>query len=134
MPRRVEREAPLRELSRQPAGVFVIARPFHGLPAPLERGCIVLTMTSVAQTLQRAFSAHATVYSGRPEEHDRILDVLETEPSKRLEIFGQDSDRSCFFTVEESAIVVRQRLVAHMSKNVSLRMVTRWNLVGAALL
>jgi hypothetical protein len=51
------------------------------------------------------------VDAGRSEEHDRILDVLLPEAAERLEVLGQDPDRTCVRALEEFVIVIRERLL-----------------------
>ena len=47
-----------------------------------------------SQFFQRALAPLAAVHARRTEEHDRVLDVLLPEPPERLEILGEDPERS----------------------------------------
>src|SRR5262245_2365764 len=77
------------------------------------------------QFLQGTFSHLAAVHAGGAEEHDRVLNVLQPEPPKRFEVFGEDPDRAPVGALEEVFVVVRKWLmglalmILHVRKTVS---------------
>ena len=103
--------------ARQLARVLVVARP---LDAPCAtsaaRASIVLVGVAHAarlQRLQRALGPLAAVDARRPEEHDRVLDLLVLEAAQRLEVLGQDADRPRLVALEKLRVQVRERLLRH---------------------
>src|SRR5262245_50104334 len=79
-----------------------------------------LTAFRGPQVQQCLLGCFAAVHAGGPEEHDRVLDVFSLESSGRLEILGQDANRTGVGGVEEVGILVSERLlVRHAEKTVS---------------
>src|SRR4029079_14728077 len=106
----------------QLARIVLVARPLDRLAAPLEQREVLARAPRAAapQPLQRARRVESAVHPRRAEEHDRVLDVLGLEPPQRLEVFGEDPERARFVALEELRVHVRQRLVGHPRKTVSL--------------
>src|SRR5262245_3914712 len=114
----LERQAPLRQQTRQLARFFVIARPFDRALPLGQLGLILLVgvaLAARAQGAQRAFGPFAAVDARRSEEHDRILDLLFLETAERLEILRENSDRTRFRTFEKLPVQIRERLMGHES-------------------
>ena len=68
------------------------------------------------QLRQGALGAHPALNPRRPEEYDRVLNVVVAKSSERLEIFGQDPDGSGIVAFQEFAIQIGKRVcVVHVS-------------------
>src|SRR5690242_8441512 len=108
MPRRFQREAPLRQLVRDGPGVFVVAGPFDRLAAATQRlGKLARALTvALAQALQRAGRFLAAVHARGSEEDDGVLDVLLLQAAERLEVFRENADRARIVALEELRIHV----------------------------
>ncbi len=121
-----QRDRPRREQPRQLARIFVEPRPLERL-ATLSQLRFVLVAQAFAvfapraQRLQRPLSALAAVDARRSEKDDRVLDLLFLEAAKRLEVFSEDTDRSCIVAVEKLRVLVRERLLGHPLTVISFR-------------
>src|SRR5262249_35024821 len=112
----LQRLGPRREQPRQLARLLVVARPLERLaaaPQLLLVGLVRVLDAPRAQTLQRAFGALAAVHARRAEEDDGILDFLLPESLQRLEVLGQDPDRSRLRALQKLLVQIRERLLRH---------------------
>src|SRR5262249_54809259 len=116
MARRLEREAPLRQLVRKLAGVFVVSRPFERLAASLQRRRMLrgLRMVPALKALERALGLNAAVDARGAEKDDGVLDVLRFQPPQRLQVLRDDPDRTRVVALQERGIHVRERLFVHI--------------------
>jgi hypothetical protein len=60
---------------------------------------------------ERALGVHPAVDARRSEKDDGVLDVLGLEPTKGLQVLGEDADRARLVAFEKLEAVVRQRLM-----------------------
>jgi hypothetical protein len=66
------------------------------------------------QLVERSLRVLAAVNARRSEEYDCILDVLGLEPAQRLQVLGQDADRTGVLALEKGGIEIRLSLLAHL--------------------
>src|SRR5260221_9090380 len=109
--------APRREQPRQLARFLVVPGPLERLAALAQLHRVEIVGAHFAarpQRLQRPLRTLAAVDARRTEKHDRVLNLLFLEATKRLEIFGQNADGPGVVAVEKLRVLVRERLLRHV--------------------
>src|SRR5262249_23281458 len=113
---RLQRLGPRREQPRELARLLVVARPLDRLAAASQLflvGAVRVLDAPRAQTLERAFGPLAAADARRAEEDDRVLDFLLPESAQRLQVLGQDPDRSRLRALQKLLVQIRERLLRH---------------------
>jgi len=68
---------------------------------------VTIAFTACAQHRQRALRAFAAVDSRRPEKDHGVLDLLLFEAAERLEVLGQNANRTRVPAFEKRLVQVR---------------------------
>src|SRR4029434_2731902 len=104
---RAEPERPLCQQPGELARLLVVARPLDRL-APADEMLVgvpaALPHHLPHQGLERRLRLLAAVDARGSEKNDSVLDALRLEAAQRLEVLGEDADRTRLVAVEEVLI------------------------------